>query len=177
MAKHKVTTSFEQGFNIKGFSPQDLGSDIIRGFKTPETWTGDDEKNKGTPIQIDTDPTDQDSDYPGYEQDDRYIKLCPDGEKPDGYLYVNVADELSDKDMMMGLYGVDEVRAGEPADYVKHVEGAFLNTNLLHGTNTPDTVGDDVYIEDGLFSTDEDDDEQIGEVIEVNDDFVVIKLV
>lgn len=138
VAKHKQTSSFKYGFSIKGFGANEVGTDLIATYKSLEAWEGDNEKEVGTPIQIDT-------------SKDRTLKICPDGEVPHGFLEVRVGKKLSDYEMMLNLYPVSEVRPGNPVTFVKYVEYAILETSLFVEGYTP-AVGNSIYVEDGLFS-------------------------
>jgi len=140
MAQHTAKGSFAQGFDIKGFNETTMGADLIATYLTPDTWVEgtDGERYVTAPIQLDL-------------AVERGLKDCPDGELPDGYLYRNVTGaELTVNDFVNPI-PENEVKAGDPVDYVRHVGGAFLRTSLLDGTNTP-VKGDDVYIDTGLYA-------------------------
>ncbi|MGM0409466.1 MAG: hypothetical protein ACQEQF_01785 [Bacillota bacterium] len=163
--------SFALGFDIKGFDENNMGADVISTFKSKETWVeGEDgEKDITQPIQVDLTA-------------DRELKVAEDGEMPDGYLFRKVTDADLTVERFVNQIPVDEVKAGESVDYIRHRKGAFLQTSLLDGTDTP-TKGDDVYIAGGLFANADPgtEGEVIGEVVddETGDEkegYVLIKL-
>lgn len=136
---HKAVSNFKYGFSIKGFNANEVGTDVIQTYKSKSTWNKDEdgEKDCGTPIKID------------YENG-RELKVCPDGEVPHGFLEISVSKELTDYEMMLNLYPVNEVRAGDPVAFIKFKEYAILETSLFADGYTPD-VGDKVYVSGGKF--------------------------
>lgn len=136
---HREYSHFKYGFDIKGFSANEVGTDLIATYKTKATWNADQdgEKEVGTPIQIDLTA-------------DRELKICSDGEVPHGFLEVRVGKKLNDIEMMMNLYPVSEVRAGEPVTFVRFRDFAILETKLFADGYTP-AKGDSVYVSGGLF--------------------------
>ncbi|MFP4017687.1 MAG: hypothetical protein ACLFT4_06155 [Bacteroidales bacterium] len=169
---HEAKGSFVDGFAIKGFDERHDGDDIIDTFRSKESWVEDEdgEKYVTTPIQIDLDA-------------DRELKVCEDGELPDGYLGRDVnSAELTVNDFVNQI-GRDEVKAGDPVDYVMHKRGAFLQTSLLDESDTP-SEGDEVYVADGEYSSADpltDEGEVVGEVVEDDtgdqpEGYVLIKL-
>ena len=163
---HREYSHFKLGFSIKGFGANEVGTDLIQTYKSLSAWENDDEKEVGTPIQIDT------------TSSERELKICPDGEIPDGFLEVRVGKKLSDYEMMLNLHPVNEVRPGDPVTYVKYVPNAILETKLFKQGYSP-TAGDYIYVEGGEYvGTDPLNGEGkfIGKVLEVNDDFADILL-
>jgi hypothetical protein len=159
---HREYSHFKLGFSIKGFGANEVGTDVISSYKSLSTWDSDNngEKEVGTPIQID------------YNSDDRELKICPDGKIPHGFLEVRVGEKLSDFEMMLNLYPVNEVAPGEPVTFIKFVEGAVLETKLFAEGYTP-VKGDRIYVDGGEF-TDTDPlnglGDSIGVIIEVDSD-------
>lgn len=168
----RAYTSFMMGFSDKGFNANEVGEDVVAIYKSKSTWTsdGDGEKEVGTPIKIDLDET--------FE-----LKVCPDGQVPDGYLQLPVKEPYpNEDDFYIQNRNRKFIVAGNPAPFVINKMGGVLDTKLLADGYTP-TVDDDIYINGGKFSsTDPLDGEgiSIGKVINtktLNDnDFAVIAL-
>lgn len=156
----KRKTNFKYGFDIMGKRTTQVGESLVGTYKAPESWEDEYPVYEGTPIQIDTDTDDE-------------LKIAPDGEDYHGLLFSRVSDELTDFEWIEGLVERDEVQAGDPVTYIIPKKKAIIETSLLHEDNTP-SAGDDVYIEEGLFSnsdpTGDDSGEVIGEVLTVDDD-------
>jgi hypothetical protein len=168
----RAYTNFMMGFSDKGFNANEVGEDVVAIYKSKSTWTsdGDGEKEVGTPIQIDLSES--------FE-----LKVCPDGQVPDGYLQLPVKEPYPDEDdFYIQRRNRKFIVAGNPAPFVINKMGGMLDTKLLADGYTS-SKDDDIYINGGKFSdTDPLDGEgiSIGKVIDtktLNDNsFAVIAL-
>lgn len=165
---HKAKGSFYQGFAIKGFDSNNMGADVIGVYKSKSTWKegADGVKEITTPIVHDLETDDE-------------LKVCPDGDKPEGFLFRGVKEVKLGVTDFLNRIPEDYVNAGEAVDFVLYKSGAYLETSLLDETDTP-AKGDDVYVASGLFSSVDPtagSGTVVGEVIEdFGDGHVVIKL-
>ena len=166
---HKTKGSFYLGFDIKGFDRNTMGYDVISVFKSKATWKegADGVKEITTPVVHDLTTDDE-------------LKVCPDGAKPEGFLFRGVKEVKLGVTDFLNRIPEDYVNAGETVDFVLYKSGAYLETSLLDATNTP-TKDDAVYIAGGLFSSVDPTDGSgvvVGKVIrDFGDGHVVIKLV
>ena len=130
------------GFDDKGFSPTEVGNDIVSIFYTPESWDEDNdgEKPVGTPVQVDFSA-------------DFTLKVCPDGEVPDGFLNTFVGDPYPGRDdFYIQNRDRDFVEPGKPADFVRNRQWGVLDTTLLADSYTSPDKEDDIYVENGKFT-------------------------
>jgi|GEM_PF-2805363 hypothetical protein len=168
----RAYTSFSLGFADKGFNGSEVGIDVVAIYKSKENWTADldGEKEVGTPIQMDL-------------SNDREIKVCPDGQLPDGYLQLPVKEPYpNEKDFYIQNRDRKFIVAGNPAPFVRNRLGGVLDTKLLVDGYSPN-VSDEIYVKDGKFSNVDPLDGEgvsIGTVIEVKplhgETFAVIAL-
>ena len=155
MATRQVT-SFALGFLDEGINGQEVGVDIVSLYSAPETWTADDdgEKEVGTPVQIDI-------------TGDRVLKICPDGEVPNGFLQNRVGNSYDGvKDYIYKVRNRKEIVAGDPAPFVRMRAYGVLDTSLFVEGYTPD-VGDEVIVRSGAFDGDKAIDTKLTGTVEV----------
>ena len=134
-------TNFAYGFSTKGFGPQEVGEDILPIFKSPEAWNTDDEGEKevGTPVQVDL-------------TEEFKLKVCPDGEVPDGFLQKFVGDKYPGVDDFYKRKRTNKfILPGYPAPIVIMKKFGVLDTQLLHDDYASPQKGDDIFVDEGLF--------------------------
>lgn len=170
----RQTTNFSLGFATKGFNATEVGIDVRDIFKSPESWNADDdgEKEVGTPVQVDL-------------TEDFQLKVCPDGEIPDGFLRLFVGDKYPGEEDFYTQQRVNKfVTPGDPVPFVVKRPWGVLDTKLLHEDYTNPSKQDEIYVEGGKFTdtdpTGDSSGEVIGTVYDVKeikgDTFVVIVL-
>lgn len=159
----RQTTNFSLGFATKGFNASEVGIDVVSHFKSPEAWSEDEdgEKDVGTPIQVDLD-------------EDFKLKVCPDGEVPDGFLRHYVGDHyLGEEDFYIQNRINKFITPGDPAPFIRNVAWGVLDTKLTADDYSDPEKGDEIYVENGKFTdtdpTGDDSGEVIGTVYNVKD--------
>lgn len=155
----RAITNFALGFADKGFNGQEVGIDVVSIYKSKEIWNidQDGEKEVGTPVQLDM-------------NNDFELKVCPDGQIPEGYLQIPVKEPYpNEEDFYIQNRDRKFITAGNPAPFIRNRLGGVLDTSLLTDAYSP-IVGDNIYVSNGKFSgTDPLNGEgiSIGDVIDV----------